>query len=97
MKYFKVYHNNVRVPKAFLKLDEIEFDAELNNFAFENASSHEDENGNIDFDALAAETCNIANDVYEQAQSEDGFDYGDYHLYVRDDDADVYDIAREAR
>ena len=97
MKYFKVYHNNVRVPKAYLELSEIEFDAELNNFAVENASSHEDEDGNIDFDSLATEMCDIANDVYEQAQSEDGFDYGDYHLYVRDDNADVYDIARQNR
>ena len=96
MRYFKIYHNNVRVPvgQTYGELSEIEFDAELNNFAAENASDHEDEDGNIDFDALEVEMGEIANDVYEQAQSEDGFDYGDYHLYVRDDDFDKFDIYR---
>ncbi len=95
MKFFKIYHQNVRVPKAYLELKEVEFDAELNNFAAENASSHEDEDGNIDFDALEIEMGEIANDVYEQTKGKDGFDYGDYTLYARKDGFDMYDIDRQ--
>ena len=96
MKYFKIFHNNVRVPNgcAYVELKEVGFDAEANNFASESAHTYEDEDGNIDFDALEIEMGEIANEVIKQAKTEDGFDYGDYNLYIRDDGFDKYDIPR---
>lgn len=94
MKYFKIYHRNCRVAKAYNEMTEDQFNAEIDNYADENATWETDEDGNLDFDKLDQEQVEIIDRVKEEAESEDGFDYGDYNLYIRDDDFDMYDIPR---
>lgn len=97
MRYFKVYKQFCRVHKAYYELTEGEFNVEAGDYASENTPSFEDEDGNIDYASEDAAMSEVVERVTKEAKTEDGFDYGDYVLYIRDDDADMYDIPRQTR
>ena len=94
MKYFKIYHKNCTVNKAYWEITKDDFDVEAGDYAAWNTLDFENEDGNIDYDAADVAMSEIVERIEEEAASVNGFNVGDYSLYIRDDDADMYDIAR---
>ena len=97
MKYSKVYHQNCRVAKAYVEITEDEFDALANEYEVPDADDYMDEEGNIDYDKMNKVADDVMAMIEKAAASDDGFNYGDFHLYARDDDFDMYDIQRQTR
>lgn len=95
MRYFKVYHQNVRRRKPHQELTHEGFCIEVGYRAAENALAAFDENSNIDFDAEEKTDAKEVERIVEEAKSDHGFNAGDYNLYIRDNDFDMYDIPRE--
>lgn len=94
MKYFKIYHRNCTVSKAYVPVTWEEFCDELNSYAEERLPDLENEDGSLDYEGMEIEM----DALYQEAEQEtvyDGLDCGDFHLYKRRDDFDMYDIARE--
>lgn len=97
MKYFKIYHSNVRTHKAYHELTQEDFHIDASHCAAENTPDILDKNGNIDFNAEEKAIDKEEERITEEAKTEYGFNAGDYNLYIRDDDFDMYDIPRENR
>ncbi len=97
MRYFKIYHQNCRVKKAYYELTEGEFDVEVGDYVAMNTDDFENDDGSIDYQATEEAMDELETKIKKAAKSEDGFDYGDYNLYIRDDDADMYYIPRATR
>lgn len=95
MRYFKIYHNNITVKKAYWEISKDDFDTELGDYAAQNTPDFEDEDGNLDYDACEKAMDEVISKAEAEAMSENGFNAGDYNLYIRDDDSDMYDIPRE--
>ena len=92
MRYFKIYHNNVTVNKAYLEESKEEFEIALACYVNQNMPDLEEDVDNETWDLTWSE---VYIDAHKKACSESGLDAGDYNLYIRDDDADMYDIPRE--
>ena len=97
MRYFKIYHNNITVSKAYWEISKDDFDTELGDYAAQNTPDFEDEDGNPDYDACEKAMDEVITKAEKDAKGENGFNMGDYSLYIRDDDSDMYDIPRENR
>lgn len=95
MKYFKIYHQNCRVAKAYVELSESEYNAEISLYAELNAPEITDEDGNIDYEGIEIEMDGLAQFAEEEAKYS-GLNQGDYHVYKREDGFDMYEIEREA-
>lgn len=95
MRYFKVYHQNVKVAKAHWELSDGDWGVETGDYAAQNTPDYEDEDGNLDYDACEKAMDEVIAEIEEAAKSDHGFNAGDYNLYIRDDDFDMYDIPRE--
>lgn len=96
MKYFRVYKQNARVAKAYEELTVHEFNAEIVLYAELNLPEITDEDGNIDYEALEIENDYLCQYAAEQTKYS-GLDNGDYLVYQRRDDFDMYEITRETR
>lgn len=88
MKYFKIYKQCARVAKAYVPLTFEQFAKEINN----NLDVPEVEDDE-EFEIL---TGTLFQEAEEQTKYS-GLDCGDFYLYQRRDDFDMYDIAREMR
>lgn len=97
MRYFKIYKQCVRVHKAYWELIEDEFNVEVGDYVAMNVEDFENEDGSINYQATEEAMDELTDQIVKEAKSDDGFDYGEYNLYIRDDDADKYDIQRQTR
>lgn len=90
MKYFRVYKQNCRVAKAHVKLTWEQYCDEIIKVAEDRLPAElEDEAQEIELDHLY--------EVAEEETEYNGLDCGDFYLYKRRDDFDMYEIARETR
>ena len=88
MKYYKIYKNCVRVGKAYHKMNESDFTAEVE------ATAWDDFPEDAYFrDHLTEEEELHISECWRQARSEFGLDCGDYKLYCTEIE-DMYDIPR---
>lgn len=100
MRYYKIYHQNARMHRAYSEITGAEFDRLVDDYAVENTpdiAEYKDEDGNIDYWRIDADMSSAVEQARSDAESEHGFNAGDYSLYIRDDDTDMYDIPREPR
>lgn len=97
MKYFKIYHQNVIAVKPYLEITKDDFDVEVGDYAVwatRDIDAFEDEDGNIDYDACDKAMNEVCEQAERDARSEDGFNCGDYTLYIRGDEYSKYDFTR---
>lgn len=97
MRYFKVYRNCCTVRKdEEMKWED--FDRMVWNEAWETAyNATEPYDGEEDdrfLDRVSEEACEVMDVVFRGAESDYGYCAGDYHLYVKDDDVNLWDIPR---
>lgn len=96
MKYFKVYKQNCRVAKAYVPLTWEQFCNEIDECIEDRIPDVENEDGTLDYEA----TDMFTGTLFQEAEKEteyNGLDCGDFYLYKRRDDFDMYDIARQNR
>ena len=92
MKYFKIYKQCARVAKAYVPLTWEQFCDEIIKVAEDRLPAELEDDGEaqeIELDHLY--------EVAEEETEYNGLDCGDFYLYKRRDDFDMYEIARETR
>ena len=96
MKYFKIYTNCCRVAKAYVEITEsaaedcIYDSVAFKDWQYENVETNEDDELTADY--LNKESDFVVNALKEA--EEESFYCGDFYLYARPDDFNMYDIAR---
>lgn len=92
MKYFKIYKQCARVAKAYVSLTWEQFCDEIIKVAEDRLPAELEDDGEaqeIELDRLY--------EVAEEETEYNGLDCGDFYLYKRRDDYDMYEIARQNR
>lgn len=92
-KYFKIANRNIATAKPRKEITQGEFDDMIitSSFAEEKLGELTDEElENGEMDEKANE---IFEEAYRQAQG-DGFDAGNYYIYIGDEDFDMWEVSR---
>lgn len=96
MKYFKIYRKGCICSKVYYELTEGDFNVEVGDICndLDTGDIPLTEDGMEDYEELDNRLSKIAEEVEKEAKSDGGYCAGDYYLYIRDDDADLFDMAR---
>ena len=94
MRYFKIFNRNVRAYKAYREISEQDFRDEVSLYLDDNPPCIEEEDEKRYFEALDEAVGEMIVKIEREAKGEYGFNTGDYCLYIRDDDANEFDLRR---
>lgn len=93
MKYIRVWKNRCVVARHYERYSLSNFHSIVGEVA-DRILEHE--YFDIDeFDKYENRFCEIADKIVAESRTEHGYDCGDFILYIRDDDFDIYDIKIE--